>query len=112
MSQSLSPPLRHLVGLQLVMCQSKGLTTCQFQYPLFCMVTEVENDVTVDVEDLTLEGIKAALNLDCQSGLNKADAFQTIMDEISTLSVTSVCHIPSCVRPLFAEIPSFEFNRR
>ena len=40
-------------------------------------VTEVENDVTVDVEDLALEGVKAASNLDCQSGLNEADVFQT-----------------------------------
>ena len=43
-------------------------------------VTEVENYVTVDVEDLALEGVKAASNLDCQSGLNEADVFQTIMD--------------------------------
>ena len=43
-------------------------------------VTEVENYVTVDVENLALEGVKAASNLDCQSGLNEADVFQTIMD--------------------------------
>ena len=58
------------------------------------LVTEVENDVTVNVEDLALEGVKAASNLDCQSGLNEADVFQTIMDKISTLSVTSVCYLP------------------
>ena len=74
-------------------------------------VTEVENDVLVDVEDLALEDVKAASNLNCQSGLNEADVFQTIMDEISTLPVTSVCHIPCGVRCLLAEILSFEFQQ-
>ena len=62
-------------------------------------------------DDLALEGVKAAIQMSCSiDNEYRYIVFQSLMDEISTLSVNIVCHVPRNVRPLLAQVLSVEFN--
>ena len=77
--------------------------------------TETDAQATADVrsspQDLALEGVKAASQLACPTCLSEPDVFQAIMEEIATLQVTSVCHIPHRVRPLLSDVLSSELQQ-
>ena len=72
---------------------------------------QVLEDITLVPDDLALEGVKAAAQHACPSCLPESDIFQAIMTEISSLHVTSICHIPKQVRPLLSEILALEFQQ-
>ena len=55
--------------------------------------------------------MKAASQLACPTCLSEPDGFQAIMEEIATLQVTSVCHIPRHVRPLLSDVLSSELQQ-
>ena len=78
-------------------------------HPLVCPTAGSEKtgtQITVDLSsgDLVLEGVKAASQLACPACLPETTVFQAIMEEIATLQVTSVCHVPRRVRPLLSEV--------
>ncbi len=65
---------------------------------------------SIDIGDLALMGVKTASQFTCPQFLSEFDIFQAVMEDISTLPVTSVCHIPRKVRPLLSEVLASEFR--
>ena len=72
---------------------------------------QVLEDITLVPNDLALKGVKAAAQHACPSCLPESDTFQAILTEISSLQVTSICHIPKRVRALLSEILALEFQQ-
>ncbi len=72
---------------------------------------QVLEDITLVPDDLALEGVKAAAQHTCPSCLPESDTSQTMMTEISSLQITSICHIAKQVRPLLSEISALEFQQ-
>ena len=65
----------------------------------------------VVVDDLALEGIRAATTLSYHSSdLDESAVFFSAMNEISTLPVHSVLHIPKSIRPLFSQVLAREIK--
>ena len=60
-------------------------------------------------DDSVLEAVRAVERLSCYSE-QESFLFESIMSEIVTLSVTTVCHIPRSVRPLFAQVLAKELG--
>ena len=62
-----------------------------------------------ETNDIVLTGIKAAALLSSPDG-KYLDVFNAVMNEISTLPVYTVSHIPRSVRPLLSEVLSVELR--
>ena len=61
-------------------------------------------------EDVGLEGVRAEHNLGCSSNVCESDIFVAFMEEVISMSVNTVCHIPQSVRPLLAQVLSSELK--
>ena len=72
---------------------------------------QIQEEIALVLDDLALEGVKAAAQHGCPSCLLESDTFQAIMTETSSLQVTSINHIPKRVRPLLSEILAGEFQQ-
>ncbi len=65
---------------------------------------------SMDTGDLALVAVKTASQLTCPHFLSEFDIFQAVMEDISTLLITSVCYIPRKVRSLLSKVLASEFR--
>ena len=74
-------------------------------------VGERPNDIpsTCMDNDVVLEAVRCATNLSCLD-LPETMLFNALMDEVSSISVKTVGHIPRSVRPLLGHVLSTEFK--
>ena len=59
--------------------------------------------------DIVLKAIRSAERICCHLQ-QEFILFQAFMNEIMTLPIITICHIPRCVRPLFAEVLAKELR--
>ena len=68
-----------------------------------------ESDQCFSTSDIVLNGLSAAAALDSGVSFNSSTC-DAVMNEVMTLPVFTVAHVPKSVRPLLAEVLSTEFR--